>query len=440
MSLILYYFFLLLPIFIFILIFLSQPRIERFSLISFSTFFLVFCYVLIPLVGDFKQLKSQNLHYSAVVGLAFMCIGLGLFLGTKHPRFRLKRLDFFSVKSERMFLVLMLSFSFFSMSIYIREMGGFNQAIANGVKLRYGGETVDVGDFAFFLHFIALAKLTGAVSFYRLIGGESKPFYLSIFALSTFVVGVFALINASRGSVVMYLILLVFLFINKELSKRGETSTALIKIGVLFLFLLPIIFVAVVYGKQIIASASLFFDSGQYEFRFADHEHRRSNALVRFYDEGSHVSESLDYVIENEIQFTYFKHFANSVFGLIPYRLTGIKKPETISVVNSLNLDQDSKGSRPPGMFASLWYGGGIFGALLGTILFGIVLAVLQKTGSDAFVKNKLVRPYFLYLYFVIVFFAFNGDPQILLKQHLYLFVFFLFWFGSTYRIKFRSV
>ncbi|KZZ48362.1 hypothetical protein A3758_13875 [Oleiphilus sp. HI0118] len=434
----LYYLFYLVPVGVFVLVFLSQPRRSRFALVSFATFFLLFVYVFIPLVGDYAGMKRQNILYSAVVAVAFSCIYLGLILGRKAPSITLYRLRMFTLEKEKRFLIVLICLALLSTFIYVSALGGLSQAIINGVKVRYGGEAKEVGSLAFFLYFIALAKLAGGVTFYRLLQGGDRWSYLLLFAVSTFIVAIFALINASRGSVVMYVILLVFLYINKLWNSDKTSRKNIIKLTVLALTLLPLIFVAVVYGKKIIGSASSSFESGQYEFRFSDYEDRKSAALTRFYDEGSHVSRSLEYVISNSVDFTYFKHFADAFLALIPYRLTGIQKPPKISERNSYNIDLDRTGSRPPGALASLWYGGGFLGLVISCVLSGFVIAQVQKMAEKLIAYNKVVIPYFVYLYFVITFFAFNGDPQIVLKGHFYLFVFFVFWYLSIFKYRFN--
>lgn len=437
--LLVYFLLLSIPFILFGFVFLNQRGVQRFSVVSFATFFLLIFYVVFPILGQILGVVEPNALYAAVVCVCFLTLLVGFAFGARAPSLYVRKISSFSESSETKLLVVVLVLSAVCLMAYINALGGIGVAIINGVKLRYSGESLDVGPYAFLLHFVSLAKLCAAVAFYRLLSKETNQKKSMLFLIiSVFVILFFALMNASRGSIFWLVIMLFYVYLNFHWMKKSSRAFKF-KVLIIMMGLIVFAFITIAYGKKIVSAVADYSGDGQFEFRFSDHQERGENALARLYEEGAHVSRSLEFVVSNDVSYTYFGHFGNAFLALIPTRLTGISKPPKISEVNSLNLDNDHTASRPPGAIASLWYAGGFGGALVGCFVAGFLLSWFQKSGMRLSHYNPLITPYFIYLCFLFSRYSFNGDPQILLKSNFYLVVLFVLAFVSTYRVTFSG-
>lgn len=424
--------------FVFICIFVYFIRKEHlFSLISFFFIFITLLYIVIPAIDIVFFDKTVDHFYPVVIFICFFSISCGVYLGGFSKTIKSRILIRIDERREVYLLAFILSLSLFSLFVYIQSFGGLMAAMINGVKLRYAGEAQSLGAWGFLLYFVALAKIVSCVSFYRLISkGRFKKTHRLFFLTGISAVLLYALVNASRGAIVMTVLLFLYGYFYYHVNNPKSNVSR--KIVFYSTVLLPFLFVFIVYGKVLISNSAKFIETGRFEFSFDKYEGKRDVAGARFVSEFSHPYESIDYLLENEVDFNYFKHFLTAPLNVIPSRLFGVEKPPRITEINTKNLNGTSEGGRPPGLIASFWFGGGEYTIVGVLVVYGFILSLFQKHVDIITKVNPLLTPYFVFIFFTIPWQSTNGDPSIILKSNIYLlvfiFVFYLFMFIPSRR------
>ena len=417
--------------FFFILYFTYIIRRESlFSLVSFFIVFITFIYVIIPFLDVFFFEKTISFLYPVFIFIAFSSLAIGIFFGGKVKTFRSTILIDFNEKIELSLLYFILLVSLLSLFVYIQSFGGLLQALISGAKLRYTDSgTQSIGAWGFLLYFVALSKIVSCVSFYRLLSGtDQKTKYKIMFFLGIAATLVFAIVNASRGAIVITLLMFIYTYFFFQSHKKGAKFAQ--KVLISTLVLLPILLIFIVYGKVLIKHTANFIDSGSFEFSFSTYEDKRNAAGSRFISEFSHPYESIDYLLENETEPNYFKHFLTAPLNVIPSKIFNTKKQPRITEVNTKNISGSEEGGRPPGLIASFWYGGGIYMIFFMLFMYGFILATLQKHGQKMIRSNVLFSPYVAFIYFMIPWQSTNGDPSIILKSNIYLILFIILFYS----------
>jgi oligosaccharide repeat unit polymerase len=416
-------------VFIFSILFVYVVRKEHlFSLISFFFIFITLLYIIIPSIDILFFEKQVNELYPLVVFISFFSISCGVYFGGCSRTFKSTVLIKLEDKKERLLLLFLLVFALISLFIYIQSFGGIMSAMINGVKLRYAGETQSLGSWGFLLYFVALAKIVACVSFYRLLSGTRfNKLHWLFFILSFAAVLLYALVNGSRGAIVMTTLLFIYSYFYFHVKKPESNVTR--KVVILSVVLIPFILIFIVYGKVLISNTAKYIETGKFEFSFEKYEGKRSVAGARFVSEFSHPYESIDYLLSNDFELNYFKHFLTAPLNVIPSRLFGTTKPPRITEVNTKNITGSTEGGRPPGIIASFWFGGGIYVITCVLFVYGFLLSLFQKHAEKLIKINPLLTPYFIFIFFAIPWQSTNGDPSIILKSNIYLLVFILIFY-----------
>lgn len=414
-----------------------------FSLVSFFYIFIVLLYIIIPFIDVVAFNKKLAPTYSTTIAISFVILSVGIFFGGRTKTFKSRVLIKLDEQREVYLLYFVLSMSLFALFIYIQSFGGLMAALINGAKLRYTqGGTQSIGKWGFLLFFVALAKIVACVSFYRLLSSKNNKWHHRLLLI----VGVaatliYALVNASRGSIVISLLMFIYTYFYFHAQQPNSNVTR--KVTIWATILVPFIFIFIVYGKALIGQTSNFIETGNFDFTFEKYEGKREVAGQRFVSEFSHAYESLNYLLNNEVEFNYFKHFFTAPLNVIPSKLFGVEKPERITEVNSKNISGVADVGRPPGLIASFWFGGGVYTVFIALFFYGFILATLQRNVEKLSKLNPLLTPYFIFVIFTIPWQSGSGDPSIILKSNTYLFsfifIFYLF-LSWPHRIYWRKI
>jgi oligosaccharide repeat unit polymerase len=415
--------------FILIIYFIYVIRKESlFSLISFFIIFIILLYLIIPFLDIVFFDKTVSKLYPILIFVAFFSIACGILFGGKVKVFKSTVLVRFNDKTELLLIYFVLGISLLSLYIYIQSFGGIMPALINGAKLRYTNSGVQsIGSWGFLLYFVALSKIVACVSFYRILSGTThKVKYKILLLLGISATLIFAIVNASRGAIVITMLMFIYTYFYFQSQKQGTKVARKVLISVAVI--LPILLIFIVYGKVLIKHTASFIDTGSFEFSFSTYKDKRSAAGERFVSEFSHPYESINYLLENDTELNYFQHFLTAPLNIIPSRLFNTQKQPRITEVNTKNISGSEEGGRPPGLIASLWFGGGVYFIFIMLFLYGFVLAVMQKNAEQIISKNILLSPYIIFIFFTIPWQSTNGDPSIILKSNVYL-VFFILLF-----------
>lgn len=431
--------FLLVTLFLVFLFVYGLRKEHLFSLISFFFIFIILLYIIVPSIDILVFGKQVNEMYPLLIFISFASLCCGVYFGGRALTFKSTVLIKLKEKKEMFLLYFLLAFSLFSLFIYIQSFGGLMAAMINGAKLRYKvGETQSLGAWGFLLFFVALAKIVSCVSFYRLLsGGCYRKQHWLLFILGFSAVMVYALVNASRGSIVLTVLMFIYAYFYYHVQKPESNVTR--KVVISCVVVLPLLFIFIVYGKVLISKSANYIETGNFDFSFEQYEGKREAAGSRFIVEFSHAYESADYLITHDSEFNFFKHFLTAPLNIIPSRLFNMKKPPRITELNTKNISGDPDLGRPPGLIASFWYGGGVYSIAFALFIYAFILVLFQKHAEKLMKINPLLTPYFIFIFFNIPWQSGNGDPSIILKSNVYLLVFiFIFYCFMLFPSKFN--
>jgi hypothetical protein len=317
-------------------------------------------------------------------------------------------------RSEFTLVLLGLAVSILALGLFASSYGGFANALAFGALQRYTGrELVEVSDSALALYFVNIGSVVIAIAQYKIyVAPALRRRYAAVLAAGFVVVTVYGLIHASRGALFNIALLMLVVHFNM----RGfRLSTGRILVLTLVAFM-GVWFAA--YGKAALAAVATIVREGGDAVELIE---RRETGYVsgRLIAEFSHPSMSLARVTEAGISPNWMRHFVVAPVHLVPSRLLGStgSRPYRITEENTQLLTGSPVGGVPPGLLASLWYGGGLAGLVLGCLLYGAFLGQAQRQLRQVVLAYPAVFPVALYAYYRIAWFVNNGDLSIFLKH-----------------------
>jgi hypothetical protein len=416
-------------------------RLSNINLLNLKSLFLgliILLYLVIPILDYTYFNRNVSDLYYIIVFVAIVFILLGFILSKEIKVLSVKKKIIFPSSKENNFLLFISLFSFFTLYMYVSSFGGFTNAIVQGSILRYSPGTggIVLGGDSLLLYFIAFSKIVGIVSFYKIINipnlSREKVKLIILFTVNSLIIFTFGIISASRGALVMYILLLFYVYIYNY---RAKCKRPVFKLFILFILLTIMVSFFINYGKKFIGHAGDYFENKDYGFTIERYEKSTDEKVARFIAEFSHVYKSLNLQIEREVTYTYFQHFLTAPVNSIPIKLLGLdKKPARITEYNTLQLTGQAVGGKPPGIFASFWYSGGFFALIISVFIYGTLLSYLEVLLERLVYYNSFLKPYVLYIYFTVPWHSMNGDPAIIIKKSIYLVVFFLLLILATLR------
>ena len=350
---------------------------------------------------------------------------LGYYLSYTIPIFKTVPKIQISEKNEYRFTLFVLLLSILALYIYASSFGGLLKAFSYGSLHRFsGGKLLEVQAGGVAVYFVGIAYLVIAISQYNLYNANKyRKKYILLLVSAAIILLALALIMGGRGAIFNALVLSLFIHFNM----RGFRITFKKAIAFIMIFLIGLSFV--VYGKKAIGATASVFRGENISTAFTSIESKKMEYVYgRLISECSNMIKSIGVVTEENIEYNYMKHYAVAPLHLIPTKLFGISsgKPYRITELNTFMLTGDTKGGKPPGIVASLWYGGGLVGVLLGCMFFGCFIGWIQRQCYDIAKTYPCTLPIILYIFFRSGRFISNGDPSVFLKHMFHLIVFLM--------------
>lgn len=387
------------------------------------------------LYGDNVNIYGLNEDPQVVLEIAiavlisyFTCI---IFYGSgkrsryfSHPKYQVGTIA--RTLNLRIVYGVMLALGAFSLYAYTYQYGGYFRTVELTGLIRQGLQDDYLeteGSFIFIQNLTTMAFLAAviAMAFVAAEGRRYMPLLIAAAILSIMV----SLIWGSRGQVLIFALMLIFTW----MATRYPRGVGLRPGMVLFFVLLALMadfFVGV--GKDI--TASLYQDDLTIGDVVSNYKYIPLAPVVGYYDEfiaslvGAFSYSGLDYSY-------YYDSFAIPLY-LVPGRLFGIEKPETIVVLNTYLVHGVWEQMTPPGLVGYGYYSLGFPGVVISSGIYAFVLGLLDRAKEirtfDKSVFPVIYAPFVLYwgIYY------FQGDPKNLtLSMTPTVILILAFWFLS---------
>lgn len=408
----------------------SRAKKVPIDAMSMSLIMLTFIYFIIPdlifttdICGDYECNVNNIILIKTISFVGVFFIIAGYIIGNhvtpigvkprKHPQ-----------KISTAALWMLVIVSIVSLAFYVNAFGGLKEALIIGPKMRFTKFDVELGQSVYGLYLVRLASIVLVVSQYYIYDsfGRNRRHLVLLIITSAIILFVYALILGSRGTIFQTILLALFIHINKN-GWKSIIPYKPLRIAVVF-FVITLGMFFVFYGKQVLHNVSnVTAGDGESVSDIIDKkEINRNKIFKRLVKEFSHPYVSIDFAIKEKYEYNYFKHFFYAPFHLIPSRIIGLsEKPPRISNFNSNLVLGDSSAGYPPGLFASFWYGGGLIGVILASLIYGMFISIFQKQlFSLTSLRSYYYVPLLLYVFWPIGKFVSNGDLSVYIKGYIH--------------------
>lgn len=304
--------------------------------------------------------------------------------------------------------------------IYSSQYGGVYNALESAAAIRSGyGELEDGAKLTFVKYLMPIGVFPFLLYGYKV---SIKPNIINIFmwVVSFCMVFLAFLLMSGRTRIVIYILAMIVIFIYSKKNINFNLSQ--------FLKYSPFLAIAVffvMYGKIIFSSLGDILEGNQVSSIIQSSEKKESflDSMLGYFCHRTYSIEAALINFKDTNNLYWFKDNFLSIFYLIPERLTGIVKPDSISPYNTEILTGVYEGTIPPGILAygvySLW----IPGLFVMSILYSAVFALI-----DSFFRNNISEKYLLILLLPIIvvwgLYGTTGDFKIIVNSFSYIFVF----------------
>lgn len=139
------------------------------------------------------------------------------------------------------------------------------------------------------------------------------------------------------------------------------------------------------FGKQLFLSFSNILEGEKISSVVAVNQKSFIDAFLGYFAHRTYSIETALIYIRDTNNLYWFKDNFNSLFFLIPERLTGISKPDSISFLNTQLIMGEYDSTVPPGILAYGVYSMWIPGMFMVAMFYGMVFAYLDKI----YLRNK---------------------------------------------------
>lgn len=370
----------------------------------------------------YENVDLDRLDLSIICLISYLGLWFGWFLGSINKP---KPYNFFlSKKSERK----LVTFGFISGIIgylfYVISFGGIYNSIIYGSAIRYGrldAAYIGVGAGEVFRHFIFSLNLVllyniSKILFKEKISGVSR----AQLWISGLLYLLYLLSASSRGAFVG-LILSIFTIWTYKMYGKIYLSKIISQYWRL-VFILPLIILFILYGKQFFWSLPSLLSSGLtpflndfltiQEIRLGDDTNIFRDSILK---EASHGLVSLSVSLETS-QYLWFRDYWLLPLHIVPANLIGISVdlPATVSTINTYLIQGIEVSSSPPGILAMFVYNAGILG-LIFMVLYGYLGRIIQRRFESL---KRTASSSVLYFYFAYLYGGFIGNGDI--KVYVY--------------------
>ena len=172
---------------------------------------------------------------------------------------------------------------------------------------------------------------------------------------------------------------------------------------------LPGIALIILYGKTFFSSLKALA-SGE---TIQQISYERSEPIYDILRNVEHRVVSTDVAVQlfGQQNMTYFYDFIMSPFFLIPSRLFGIEKPDSIAYLNTYNIMGIYESTIPPGLVGYGLYSLSFIGVVIVALSYGMLGSFADSVrGQTAGFQSKVI---YVGLSFLLFFQAFTGEPRV---------------------------
>jgi protein-S-isoprenylcysteine O-methyltransferase Ste14 len=316
---------------------------------------------------------------------------------------------------------LLLILSCLAIFIYGAQYGGVLNAMANITLIR-SNAGVDSGPLVFVKHFMYCSLFAsyflGSFAFGNTQNKALKIFLLAIFFCSVIVAFIASTLSGGRAILIYYF----FGFYLVYVLKGGKTLTW----GTIPIFCFGALFL--LYGKEFFWSISAIndgFDAVVNKFIEAKNSHSSGEkfSIYRLMANFAFPIQSLDTAFDKNYNVRFFVDWIYGFLYFIPERIFDIRKPETISTINTryiLGLKGTLTYEIPTGFLAFAVYSLSWPGIIIVSYCYGWIGRYLQTI----LIINMQHNPWIVYLYAltmqVWVDYQQSGDPRVFLVANFW--------------------
>jgi hypothetical protein len=304
--------------------------------------------------------------------------------------------------------------------IYISQYGGLYRALESAAAIRSGyGELEDGAKLTFVKYLMPIGVFPFLLYGYK-VSTSPKILNILLWVISFLLVFLAFILMSGRTRIVIYILAMVIIFIY---------SKKTIKINKIFKYI-PLFFIVslfIMYGKTIFSSLGSILngESIQNIIYESDKNETFLGSILGYFSHRTYAVEAALKNFNETHSLYWFKDNFLSIFYLIPERLTGIVKPDSISPYNTEVLTGIYEATIPPGILAygiySLWIPGLIIVAIMYSSIFGLVDSYFQKYLSE---KHLLI----ILLPIIVVWglYGSTGDFKIIINSFSYIMLFMM--------------
>lgn len=295
----------------------------------------------------------------------------------------------------------------FSLFIYTNQYGGYWRSVELAGLVRQGlqDEFLETeGSLLFFKKLTTFAFLSSVIATALLISTRDRRYLLALVA-AIILSAMVTMILGSRGQIVISVLMLVFSWMAMRYPHGGGIRAS----GIIFFIILLLVadyFIGV--GKLIFAA--LYRDDMTIGDVISNYDYVPLASIVGYYDE--YVASSVAALSYERLSFTYFYDSLIAPVYIIPTRVFGFEKPETIVLFNTYLVTGIWKNMTPPGLVGYGYYSLGFTGIIISSAIYSYVLGWFDRM-RKIFTLEKSIFPA-IYMPFVLYWgiYFFQGDPQ----------------------------
>ncbi|WP_426702078.1 hypothetical protein ACPPVV_03430 [Rhodanobacter sp. Col0626] len=367
-------------------------------------------------VGDEATWAAKFNGGNQFFTVLFVLLGyLGAVL-TYYLTMRARRAKEIVVRDQRrpilLFVWLCLILSVLCILVYSIQYGGLLAALKDAAMIRAGGGDdllQTEGNFLFLKYLIPI----GAFSLLGLATLKLEYDYANILLtmVCTVVVVLGFLMMAGRNRFLGLGLALFILYFSTLGAKAKFTPKRML----IILGALCVGYFVLLYGKQFFASMSADSVSQAFEQRLANSNDDNQFKILQNFEHHYASIGVADAYVYGPKGMRYFVDVINAPLSILPTRLVGMEKPVPISVFNTYMITGVYDSRIPPGLIAFGVYSLGYLGVPVLMIVYGYLLALLDRSMVQPGFKRIIVP----WVIVTLVVAGGSGDPRVLMYSLL---------------------
>lgn len=396
---------------------IKRPRFDFVSLINFN-FAVVYFLTGSLLVGDesFAGKEAQLAMYSNYeigtflgvlsIYVAYLSSIVGYVLTEKKWGGVTRSIVPRAEKSYLWSAYISVIISVVAFAAYTSQYGGALKAISYSAAIRSGDGDYYLegeGSVLFFKYLMPVLLLSILVFMGKWLT-DRKLFHGFMFLLCLLMIVPLYLSMAGRGRFVfLFLHLLLLYSVIRGLKVGGFTVIASV------LIVLPGISFIILYGKTFFSSLKSLASGEAIQTISYD----RSEPIYDILRNFEHRVVSTDVAVQSfgQQDMTLFYDLFMSPFFLIPSRLFGIEKPDSIAYLNTYNIMGLYESTIPPGLVGYGLYSLSFIGVVIVAFSYGMLGSFADSVRSQTSgFQSKVI---YVGLTFLLLFQAFTGEPRV---------------------------